>query len=321
VLQVIHAKLLALIALIVCSWASPAHGQGFLPRYISESRRDSYLAMLKLSEAQSVEVSRMYVQYEADWSRWNQEISAVNACASKFKGTSMLASFQETADRIERLRTRLKSVNDSFFDQVETVLSEFQLEELQKVRYAHERFTLKRSARFIRERSIDIVELAQQIQAQSGELGRCDTVLANFEPEFIEALRRAAQADMQHYKYEFEGRDIQRKMLEEFNVNLQHEVDRLADAGGRACLPAQQNLVRTIRSGLKQLKAALSPEAAALLQQRYDEMAYPEVYPDIVSADPMYAEALKLETLDELQRTGGLSGKGQRDSRQNHHGR
>lgn len=284
--------------------------QGLLPKLISEPNLGNYLRYVPaLSEEQMTQIVRLHVDYRLNWeeeftkdlSVHNAKWNATHVNPEDFVGESMAESWRDVLKSQLRLRYRMQAANDTFFDQIELLLTETQLSGMQRVRLAHDRLTFRRAKRMPREREIDLVRMVEEMQLAEEDRTSVEAILLDFEPIFVQALRDAAEADNRARIYSFLILDINPggNFVPDQQNNM--EVDALQEKGEGVRLRASRRLVETTRKGLAQFKQSLSPDSALELQRRYDEAAYPEIYPDPAFAIDFYELALGLSNLDEAQ--------------------
>ena len=303
----IAVRLFGLLASVLIT--SSAFGQGLMPKLITEDRLRSCLRHINLSEEQLAVIFRMNADYQEKWnSEFAQDISAYNAKwnstyvrPDKFAGQSMEQTFREILVAQQQLRFRLMAANDLFFDDVEAILADEQLPRMQRVRLAYERLTYRRSRRPPREVHIDIVNLADELAISDEERAKVESILVDFEPVFVAALREAAEADQRAAVFEFAILDLEREPNGP-QSDAALKVSELMAKGEKVRLRTARRLVEATRSLLGRLAAALTPSSAIELQRRFDEAAYPEIYPDPSNAMSLFDEVLGLEDLREDQR-------------------
>lgn len=292
-------------------FALPVFGQGAMPHLIAKHDLDRYVKYLQPSDEQMAQINRLHQDYLANWKEsFDDEISSFNAAwgavyvdPNSFQEESMEKTYREARLKAEQLGAKLRLANDSFFDEIEVLLSDQQTPGLQRARLAHERFSYKRDKQGLRERHIDLVAIIERMNLSEPDAGLALAVIVDFEPVYVQALRTAAESEQRGQEFSFGVLDILRQFPNGgMHSTAQAQADALKEKAGKLKYSASRRLVETNRGGLRRLMSVLSPASAADLERHYLYEAYPEVYPDPMFAGPLYEAALKITDLTEEQK-------------------
>ena len=296
------ARLLTLVMIALLSCTDHALAQGVLPRLIDGPRLDPLVRALGLDEAEIQKIARVHQEYMKSWSeQFDGDILRYNAARSAAyshpndnakQASNHEAAMREANEITASLAGPLEAANDAFLAQVQATVPEEKHYLIHKFRLAQQRLQYNRGNIGVREKHIDVIDLLGEMDLSGEDWTAIETVLADFEPRFIAALQDAARADQNRSVPEMRSYDLLILRGEADSPEVQAAIDaerrKLADQAGRSSVTYMTRLAEVNREGLRLLQGVLSPDAGAEFQRRYDERAYPEIYPDPTSAEPMY---------------------------------
>jgi len=280
---------------------------------------ENFARWLLLSDEQQHAMRGLFMEYEVRWNEnlaadWNAYTAAreiaVNASRGRpdlFTGDSIQEA-QALANRLaDRLRSKVNSANDDFFNSVHSILSEEQSPRMSRARLGHHRFEYGMTRISFRERDIDPIELVEQLPLSNEERAAVEVVIADYEPIFVHALIQSRRSDDRSSMLIAAAADRYRPMLtgeETPTEEAMMEVEEIYADASAIREPTSQRLVDTIRSGINRFAEVLAVENAELFRRRCNELAYPEVYPDPLFDDSLalYDTAMQLESISHDQR-------------------
>lgn len=208
------------------------------------------------------------------------------------------------ADRIERDRRA-----EAFFTDVEAILHEPNPEGMARARRAYERLLLRRGSGDLPAARVDLVQLVMDLPLSDESYVVVEPWLVSFEQKLVEGLRANDAAYMKYWvgmqqtanpwlerakevpeeQYELRDEMLQRYYREGESLRLSLFVHK-------------KQLHDLVLAGLREVIAALSAEEVDELQKRFDEIAFDLIYPDVTSAESLYAVALAIQNLEDWQR-------------------
>ena len=313
---------LAAVLVLLLGINVPAHAQGTMgavPDPISTRELASYMNRLRLSDHQRVAVDHLHAIYREEFRllRETDIEKFINESADLMRGgmgAIMNVDRQEvkkSLSQLDNLLGRIRAFDEGFFDQLQSILTDEQMQIMPRVRQARERVRYQsgmgRMVSFINPASqVELTEFVDELDLSPQEFEQVDLLMAQYEASLTAAARRLHNSGstfildfldvMQSLGVSEEAmRDRQRRaaMFDGIRQAWQDISSKLHD---------QSKVMSSLnRRTLRSLEQVLSPADAARLRERFFRSAYP----DAAYTGPVldaYELAMKLDHLTDEQR-------------------
>lgn len=295
---------------------STARAQPYSPRITSEEVA-LYVRWLRADAEQAAVIYALHAEHlRARDDTFLEELRALN----KRHSTLLTALASEDSDRVVLYRTeydplmkeyeaideRLRIVENDFFERMRGVLRNDQLSRWWRVAGGRERMVLTQRANELPEGRVDLIAMLDGMALDEAAYDVIERdFISAFEPRRIALLRESVEQarKRQHgYRevYELEQAGA-REPYERQSVILRR-ITELKERLGRTRIAAAEAVVRLNREGRAELLQVLPDAVRAEFESRYDEIAYPEVFPDGLNAARLFTAALAFENLSDDQR-------------------
>lgn len=314
--------LIALAAVLlgaVFALSPQAHAQGtngMLPDPIADHDLSAYARRLGLSEQQRLAIDAFHAQYLEEFRRLRQEqIDPYLQESANILGRIMLSADSKEAksslNELNRLISRIRSLDEGLFNQIQTVLSEEQAEIMPSVRQMRQRQRSRAGlVRFVGFANpgarIDLAEYIETMELAPPEGEAIRPLLMEYEAQLTGALRSLYQATTNMYLNMIE-------QIEKLNATATGRGDPRRQFGERlrqvwteasADVMAEASKISALnRRFFRRFATLLSEDAADRLQGEYYRQAYPDVYRGTVECLGRYDAALRLPDLSQEQHT------------------
>ena len=172
---------------------------GILPDPITSSELNEYAERLGLSSGQRRAMGQLYERYHqrfrelrdgeiADFLRSMQGMDR----RMEMPPRDQIEKFQKDSDRV---RTRIRTLDDSFFADIQVLLTDQQLLELPRVRLARERHRLQPNIKTIMGgRAFDLSSELLDMDLSPQEFEQIDPILADYEIRLTRAMKKSHAA-------------------------------------------------------------------------------------------------------------------------------
>jgi len=329
-----------LVLTVMFAGSIPAHAQPGIHNAIDAEDMEQYARWLALSPEQEHAMRRVHEEYIEQWDAFDDRRDALIRVREEFFETysvwsTTLAEFEQRIDEgrdlptlakkgnglAAELRAAYAGVDELFFTELESILSDAQLQQMPRVRYARQRHIYHPTVSGLPEGKFDMIKWfqpASEHQSHTSSRGAfelsaddyalIEPAIAAFEPLFVVALRAYWHASWRADEPRFIMMHLSRYeyLLREHHgvdPDFGAEMDQHRRAFRRLKLRAVRSVERANRQGLAMFMAALPEQRANELHQFYHEAAYPEIFPDRSHADPLYDAVLAFEDLSDDQRS------------------
>jgi len=329
---------LILFMVVITTCCMPVRGQSWpdTPRRMHDVHLDQFAIWLDLSPEQENAIRLMCEDYREAWSALLPEVtSEFHRTFEVFQKESdkpeewqhrQLELMTQLHRDAELIRIARKRHDEAFFDGIERLLTEEQARAMPRVRRWRERTNLTSSGihnSFPPEAGqIDLLTLIREetdrprrrfsagepeyITLSPHEFAAAYPAMEEYELQFIATLRHAVAADRRLAGENYRRLDISTSLQSIGATADTHpdefaEMEELKREVGKARIALAGEVIRVNRLGLMLICNALPADKAAELTRMYNEIAYSRVYPDPMSAEPLYEHVLELETLDDVQ--------------------
>lgn len=329
-----------LVSAIAADAAGQVIPTGDLPSPILSEQVYVLLEQAEASENQSAAIRGLHALYREHWrAEFGARVSALRSMVARINGmiahpetpddgentVSLLAKYRDEAGTV---RPSLIAANDAFWEQAGVILNESQRPQLECAQRVHRRMELQPREGVIRERHIDLVDLYRPfltlVDAADGaqrdpaawSILRFDAtesqavlqILMEWERDRVHALEALVIAEIRAASLRAQAMDMRRAIrLADLSPQEREAQSRPADAlraeAARFDLPPSRRLVELNRLTLTRIKDVLAPDKQRAASMLYFEEAYPEVYPDTVSAEHLYRIAAAIDSLNVEQRS------------------
>lgn len=296
----------------------PAFGQatgGLLPDPITSTDLDSYARKLELSSQQRQAVDAYHSSYldQFEELRSSEIEDLITRVREARRGMMRLQDYDEikkSMKDLQRMENRIRSLDEGFFGQAQTVLAEDQQAVFPRVVQQRERARYQYGGMMFGPRNaaaqVDLSELTSTMDLTPEQTAAIDTVLANYERLLTTSLRDLHQASSSSI---LDGL----AKLEEMGFNEQTMSDR---RGAMQMFDAVRTIMQEImgkiakqaaeigdlnQSTLRQVSALLPDETAQDLRWKYQRRAYPEIGAQGAQVARSYEMALELDGLSDDQ--------------------
>ncbi len=308
--QLLRIVIVALTTLGLAN-ASLAQGtEGLVPDPISSKDLRVYAERLNLDSEQRLALSELHVGYREKYRELRYgEIQDLFGRLEGFEPMKMPAvkEVKEIIDQRRRIMSAIEDLDRGFFEEVQAVLTEQQLELIPRLLRAREkqRYTLPFAGEL---GHIDLIELLDELEMTEEELAAMDGVLEQYEiastasaRDFHDELVQVVTAML--------------KKLEELGINEDSfsnplgmmatitAVDQALKETGKDLQTAIVKQRQDTERYMRQMGEMLPAGRADDLEQAYLRSVYSQIYPDRQTTTPMFEAALALEDLSEAQRT------------------
>jgi len=291
---------------------------GALPDPIADRELSAYARRLGLSDQQRLAIDTYHAQYldefrqlrEKDIDRYLQESANV---LRRFMFAASSKETRRSLNELDRLMSRIKSLDEALFGQIQTVLSEEQARAMPGVRQMRERERYRNGlVRFVGYANpgarIDLAGFLEAMELAPKEREVIEPLVMEYEGQLTGALRKLYRATTDMF------------------LDMVKQAEELTLAAGRQTDPqAAREAFRSIRDiwsqastgvmaqaaeisalnrrSFRSFSPLLSEDAAARLQAEYYQRVYPDVHRGMIECLGKYDAALNLPGLSDEQRT------------------
>ena len=311
----------ALLAL-VAGWflAGPASAQGTgdaLPDPISDSVLSAYARRLELSDQQRLAIDSFHRQYLDDFRRLRereieQYIQESGDFMRAFFTSTDVDEVRRNLRQLDRLMDRIRSLDERLFSQIQTLLSEEQAPDMQRVRQMRERARYRTGlVRFIGFSNpgarVDLSELVMRMDLSPRDREAIEPMLLGYERQLTAAARKTYDAATEMFLNVV-------KQMEELAAQTSagggdREVMRrrfrsmrdIWAGAAREVMAEASKISQLNRRSCESFTGVLSDDAATRLVHGYYEVAYSEVLFGMLEVLGKYDSALRLTGLTEDQ--------------------
>ncbi|UCD74544.1 MAG: hypothetical protein JSV91_12240 [Phycisphaerales bacterium] len=289
---------------------------GFLPDPISSGDLDRYARRLELSDEQRQGLDAFHSEYliQFDDLRQREIEEFITRMQEVRRGIMRLQNVKEVKKAfrdLDRLLSKIRSLDDRFFEQARTVLSESQQATFPRVRQQRERSRYRLSSSLIGGRnpavSVDLSGLPILAELSPQQIAAVDPALVEYERRLTADLRElheigsSAVLDAIRKMEELgfteemvEDREVRWQMYDAFRTVLREITEKVAK---RSAKISELN-----HSVLRQMASVLPEEESQELRWQYQRSAYPEIPSRGAQVVARHDAALQLDRLSEVQR-------------------
>ena len=321
--RAIHRTLLALVIAAGClggpTMRAVAQGtSGQLPDPISSADIGELVDRLQLSSEQRSQVEAFHAQYKEQFKVVRDgEIEAFMKESRQMSGMGRMPT-RDDAEKLfqdsRRILRRIESLDDSFFNQVASVLTEQQAPTLPRLRLARERDRYRSQiTSFVGmmnpAANVDLSAMFNDLKLSPEQFEVTDPIVMSYEQRYTKATR-----DMQEQALTamlemitamesagFADMDMQESMKDPEQAKKMLETLQAAwDVVNVATMEKAAETAKLNRTTCRELLKHLPPEPARQLRTRFYRRAYPEAFlgEDIENA---FRRALRMKDLTQAQ--------------------
>ncbi len=306
-------------ALAAVSPGAVSHAQGTrgaVPDPISSRDLARYATRLALTEEQRGTIDSFHEQYRARFRelRAAEIESLLQQTGRMFSGGFRMfdrPAIEESIKSLNRVMSRIRSLDGGFFDDLQTVLSDSQVTGLTRVMQSRERQRYAtgttRMMGFINRASrVDLSRLYDELELSESERRASDPLVASYEVRLTKATKGLYEASTRVFldvadaletqgfdPADFADRESRRQMFQSF-------ADAWAEAYKKPSEKAS-SIGDLNRRSLSQITEMLSSDAAQQLRGRYLSRAYPQI-PRTPRADRGFRAAKGIQDLPKATR-------------------
>lgn len=303
---------LILVLTCVLPATEAAFGQGTsgtLPDPISTRELDGYGRRLDLSPEQRLAIEAFHEEYRESFralrdSDIDEFLESFQGLRMNFGGSEM-GEIDKAIRELDKVMGKIANVDNRFFEQIQTILTEEQVTRLPRVKKARERqryrSNLIQMVSFTNPSiRIDLSELFEELTLSTQEFELADPLVESYENQLTDSIGDLYEVSTQAMKKMAEtmkelGFDPEnpnpRQMQRMFEVMRAAWEEMMEDVNKHASEIGDLN-----RSSTGSITAALSESNGRRLRNNYYRQAYSEVYRG-GSADERYEAAIQLEGL------------------------
>lgn len=292
-----------LAVLLLLAPARPVAAQGTMgavPDPISSRELEGYADRLGLSPQQRQAIESLHDQYRAEFAQLRErDIEKFINDNQSLGGGGPMGAMGMLTDRkavekalrdLEDIHSKIRSIDNRLFDQMQEVLTEEQLAKLPQAKQARERVRyrsgLNRLAAFLNPAAqVDLSELISDINLSSQEKQAAEPVISQYESSLTAGARRLFEATNNMIT---DGLDAMQKQI---GAELTEDIMRNPEMRGRmfqAMRTVMGELQRKLaaksgelsdlnRRTLRTVSPLLSQEHARSLRDQFYNRAYPEI--------------------------------------------
>jgi len=314
--RLILAGVAALTAVLPAAVSHAQGTRGAVPDPISSRDLTGYAARFALTEEQRGAIDSFHEQYRARFRelRAAEIESLLQQTGRMFAGGFRMLdrpAIEESIKILDRVMSRIRSLDGGFFDDLQTVLTDSQVTELTRVMHSRERQRYAtgttRMMGFINRASrVDLSRLYDELELSEAERRASDPLVASYEVRLTAATRDLYKATTRVFLDVVDALEVQGIDPADFadRESRRQMFQSLADAWAEAFKkPAEKaSAIGDLnRRSLRQITEMLSSEAAQRLRSRYLRRAYPEI-PRTPRADAGFRAALGIPNLPKATR-------------------
>lgn len=219
---------------------------------------------------------------------------------------------QKSADR-QVFMKEFGELAEILYTDLATLLTEDQMMRIQRVRSARIRHLYRPDVGELPEGRADLASVLVGMTLTDQEWTALMSVLDQYEPIIIDALKRRQEAHVRGGKAaarsvalleELDRENTQHGRDADHYINspLYHEAQKLREEWARITESASIHLAQINREWVPRFEAALAEENADIFRRRFLETAYEPIHPDPAHADALYDAVFALEDLTDVQR-------------------
>lgn len=310
------------IAAVVGAWfcVGTANAER-LQRLITEAELELDIALLDLDEHQTTLIRTLHDEYVdhrvsgtlgrmvREYNDAEREAIAEVADlteAGEDPGAVAARIFGRLDQRMNRINPHLAETDKKFFNDVESLLNQQQLERMDRVRNLRVRTRLVRTNPKLPDSDVDIVSLLYSV-VRAKLTPEVERFLDDFEPRFVAALRHSSNTAFAVAHHVRQAQSIGHEM----RTGKHTEAERAAlfeeyiDTRAKYMNPkvsACERIADLNREALAQLERILPEDQYTTLARTYYRTAYPTIFPDPALAQRIFDAALALESIEAYQR-------------------
>jgi len=290
---------------------------GALPDPIADRGLSAYARRLGLSAEQRLAIDAYHAQYldefrqlrEKDIDRYMRESANV---LRRFMFSASSKETRRSLNELDRLMSRIKSLDEGLFDRIQTVLSEEQARAMPGVRQMRERERyLSGLVRFVGYANpgarIDLADLIETMELAPKERQVIEPLVMEYEGQLTGALRKLYQATTDMFlDMVKQAEELMLAAERQTNPQAAREAFRsIRDIWTRAStgvMTQAAEISALNRRSFRSFSPLLSEDAAARLRAEYYQRAYPDVHRGMIECLGKYDAALNLPGLSAEQR-------------------
>jgi hypothetical protein len=314
--------LLTLVVMLLGAGFLPspaAHAQGtdgMLPDPIADHDLTAYAQRLGLSEEQRLAIDAFHARYLEEFRRLREQeidpyLEESAGILRRFMFAADSREVKRSLNELDRLISRIQSLDEALFNQIQTVLSDAQAQAMTGVRQMRQRERYRSGlVRFVGYANpgarIDLSPLLETMELTPPEREALAPIVSSYEDQLTGGLRNLHQATNNMYVKmvsEIEelnaGRDPRAGGRFRFGEQLR---EIMTEAGAGVMAEASRISALNLRY-FRQFASLLSDDDADRLQSEYYQQAYPDVHRGMTECLRQYDAALHLPGLSDEQRS------------------
>jgi hypothetical protein len=310
-----------LIALAAAMAWTPARAlaqgtSGTVPDPISSRELNEYAERLQLSDQQWAAIEGFFEQYQGEFKTLREtDIEAYLKSTGGLWMRGFRGLNRETIEgnmkELDRVLTRIKSLDNQLFGQIQTVLDEDQVAGLPQVMQARERQRYEAGAsRMIgwsnRASRVDVAEIYRDLELSETEAKETGPYVDQYEAQLTKASRELFESAASMFLDIVEYMETQGVDLEAFEdpENRRRMMTTMMEAWAEVSRKPREKaagIADLNRKAVNQISPLLGTEPSREFRTRYLRRAYPEIRAR-GGAERGFEQALALETLNATQR-------------------
>ncbi|MCI0363077.1 MAG: hypothetical protein L0219_04300 [Phycisphaerales bacterium] len=284
-----------LVALVVALMCGQSHGQGTMgavPDPISSRDLSNYGNRLNLSSQQRQALDVYHDQYREEFRQLREGDIEKLMESQRGMQTSPFAVMNDRQRVVDALRdletvmSKIKAVDNRFFDQVQSVLTEDQIAQMQGVRQARERARyqtgLSRMTTFVNPASrADLTTMVAELELSPDEKIALDPLMAQYEASLTAAARKLHEGASHMVldaldKLQAQGLDEQAMRDPERRGQMWQAIRPIMSEVYAKLMEKATAVGELNRKNVRSFGQVLSPDNSRSLRDRYYRQAYPE---------------------------------------------
>lgn len=306
---------LALLFIGALAQVGRAQGtSGTLPPPISAREIIDFAKRLKLSEQQQKAAETLHDQYKQEFRIFREgEIASFLKEMHNLQGNGMSmpkrADVEDFVKKMELLNGKIASLDNRYFDQLQSVLTDDQLGMMTRVRQARQRtrFAASDMMMMTRNHNVDLSEIAMELELPPDQWQLADSILGPYEAKLTSDLGKLHEYSLKMIL----------DMMDAFEKQGINEETMNSPDGQQKMMETMQNVWRDImkkpmetagqisdlnRRTYRSVAAVVPPETARTLRNNFYVKAYAEAGFALGANEPALTAALKLPDLTDEQR-------------------
>lgn len=306
------ASIALLLALLVAPRAAAQGTMGMLPGPISTRELDGYAKRLALSPQQRRSLDSLHDQYKQEFRVLREgEIAQFLKDMRDMDGGMMpkRKAIEDFLQKMDALTRKIAGLDNRFFDTLQTSLTEDQLLMMPRVRMARQRGRMDNMQMMWMggQRPADLSDIVFSMDLSAADRAAADPFLSQYETKLTAEMEKMYDNTHKMILGMYEA--LEKLGISEDSMQDPAQAEKVGQAMQQVWMDlmakSQKQMAEMTTLGdhtQQSVNAALTPDAARDLRNRYYQLVYPEAAFALYRHDYVFAPALKRDDLTPEQR-------------------